>query len=93
MPAASSPGFFTQEDTRATAAITSRGATDDQNGEFGDDIQDVDDEEEEEHADGEEEDVPDPTATGKGRRKGRRTRRLSSRGSNERTKKQRRLWP
>jgi hypothetical protein len=32
MAAASSPGFFTQEEARATKAVTSRGAVDDQNG-------------------------------------------------------------
>jgi hypothetical protein len=47
MATASSPGFFTQEEGRATEAIVSRGAADDQNGEFGDGTQDVDEEEEE----------------------------------------------
>jgi hypothetical protein len=41
MATASSPGFFTQEEGRATEAIVSRGAADDQNGEFGDGTQDT----------------------------------------------------
>jgi hypothetical protein len=32
MAAASSPGFFTQEEARATEAVAARGAIDDQNG-------------------------------------------------------------
>jgi hypothetical protein len=47
MAAASSPGFFTQEEARATEAVASRGAVDDQNDGFGDGTQDVDEEEEE----------------------------------------------
>jgi hypothetical protein len=47
MAAASSPGFFTQEEARATEAIASRGGVDDQNDGFGDGTQDIDDEEEE----------------------------------------------
>jgi hypothetical protein len=50
MAAASSPDFFTQEEARATEAIASRGAVDDQNDGFGDDTQDVNEEEEEEQA-------------------------------------------
>jgi hypothetical protein len=47
MAAASSPGFFTQEEARATEAVVARGAVDDQNDGFGDGTQDVDKEEEE----------------------------------------------
>jgi hypothetical protein len=47
MAAASSPGFFTQEEARATEAVASWGAVDDQNDGFGDGTQDVDKEEEE----------------------------------------------
>jgi hypothetical protein len=42
MAAASSPGFFTQEEARAADAVASRGAIDDQNDRFGDGTQDVD---------------------------------------------------
>jgi hypothetical protein len=45
MAAASSPGFFTQEEAKATEAVASRGAIDDQNDGFGDGTQDVDEEE------------------------------------------------
>jgi hypothetical protein len=47
MAAASSPGFFTQEEARATEAVAARGAIDDQNDGFEDGTQDVDEEEEE----------------------------------------------
>jgi hypothetical protein len=47
MAAASSPGFFTQEEARAMEVVASRGAIDDQNDGFGDGTQDVDEEEEE----------------------------------------------
>jgi hypothetical protein len=70
MAAASSPGFFTQEEARATEAIASRGVINDQNDGFGDSTQDVDKEEEEQaDLDEEEEDTPQPTATSKGRKK------------------------
>jgi hypothetical protein len=69
MAATSSPGFFTQEEARATKAITSRGAVNDQNNGFGDGTQDIDKEEEEQADLDEEEDAPEPTATSKGRKK------------------------
>jgi hypothetical protein len=70
MAAASSPGFFTQEEARATKAVASRGAVDDQNYGFGDGTQDVDKEKEEEQADlDEEDDALEPTPTLKGRKK------------------------
>jgi hypothetical protein len=47
MAAALSPGFFTQEEARATEAVASRGGVDDQKDGFGDGTQDVDEEEEE----------------------------------------------
>jgi hypothetical protein len=68
--AASSSGFFTQEEAKATEAIAAaaRGGVDDQG--FGDGAQDVVDEEEEEQANiDEEDDVPEPTSTSKGRKK------------------------
>jgi hypothetical protein len=69
MVAASSLGFFTQEEARATEAVTAaRGGVDDHG--FGDGTQDVEEEEEEEQADpNEEDDVPDPRPTLKGRKK------------------------
>jgi hypothetical protein len=67
MAAASSLGFFTQEEARATEAVASRGAVDDQNDGFGEDTQDVDEEEEEQADLDEEEDAPEPTPTSKGR--------------------------
>jgi hypothetical protein len=71
MAAASSPGFFTKEESRAMKAVAARGAVDDQNDGFGDDTQDVDEEEEEEEQANldEEEDVPEPTPMSKGRKK------------------------
>jgi hypothetical protein len=69
MAAASSPGFFTQEEARATEAVVAaaRGGVDDHG--FRDGTQDVD-EEEEEHADlDEEDDAPEPTPMSKGRKK------------------------
>jgi hypothetical protein len=69
MAVASSPGFFTQEEARATEAIVAaaRGGVDDHG--FGDSTQDVN-KEEEEHADLDEEDnVPELTSTSKGRKK------------------------
>jgi hypothetical protein len=65
MAAASSPSFFTQEEARATEAVASRGAVDNQNDGFGDDTQDVDEEEEEQDDLDEEEDAPEPTTTSK----------------------------
>jgi hypothetical protein len=47
MAAVLSPGFFTQEEARATEAVASRGIVDDQNDGFGDGTQDLDEEEEE----------------------------------------------
>jgi hypothetical protein len=69
MAAASSLGFFTQEEARAMEAVASRGAVDDQNDGFGDGTQDVDEEEEEQADLDEEEDAPKPTPTSKGRKK------------------------
>jgi hypothetical protein len=69
MAPASSPGFFTQEEARATEAVAVRGAVDDQNDGFGDDTQDVDEEEEEQADLNEEDDAPEPTPTSKGRKK------------------------
>jgi hypothetical protein len=69
MAAASSPGFFTQEEARATEAIAARGAVDDQNDGFGDNTQEVDKEEEEQANLDEEDDAPEPTPTSKGRKK------------------------
>jgi hypothetical protein len=66
MAAASSPGFFTQEEARATEAVASRGAVDDQNDGFGDSTQDVDEEEEEQADLDEKDDAPEPTPTSKG---------------------------
>jgi hypothetical protein len=45
MVAASSPSFFTQEEAKATEAVASRGAIDDQHDRFGDSTRDVDEEE------------------------------------------------
>jgi hypothetical protein len=87
MAAASSPGFFTQQEARVTEAVASRGAVDDQNNGFGDGTQDIDKEEEEQADLDKEDDAPEPTPTSKGRKKGRRTRRRQSRGSNGRAKK------
>jgi hypothetical protein len=69
MAVASSPGFFTQEEARATEAIASRGAIDDQNNGFRDDTQDVDEEEEEQGDLDEEDDAPEPMPMTKGRKK------------------------
>jgi hypothetical protein len=69
MVAASSPGFFTQEEARATEAVVSRGGVDDQNDGFRDGTQDVDKEEEEQADLDEEDDTPEPTPTSKGRTK------------------------
>jgi hypothetical protein len=75
MAAASSPGFFTQEEARATEAVASRGAVDDQNDGFGDGTQDVDEEEEEQADLDEEDDAPEPMPTSKGRKKRKKNRR------------------
>jgi hypothetical protein len=69
MAAMSSPGFFTQEEARATEAVASRGAVDDQNNGLRDDTQDVDKEEEEQADLDEEDDAPEPTPISKGRKK------------------------
>jgi hypothetical protein len=69
MAAALSPGFFTQEEARATEAVAARGAIDDQNDGFGDITQDVDEEEEEQADLDEEDDAPEPMPTSKGRKK------------------------
>jgi hypothetical protein len=67
MAATSSPGFFTQEEARATeaVAVASRGGVDG----LGDATQDVDEEEEEHAQVDEEDDAPEPTSTAKGRKK------------------------
>jgi hypothetical protein len=69
MAAASSPGFFTQEEARATEAVTAaaRGGVDDHG--FGDGTQDIDKEEEEQANLDEEDDTPEPMPTSKGRKK------------------------
>jgi hypothetical protein len=88
MATAANLGFFTQEEARATKAVAaaSRGGVDDHG--FGDGTQDVDKEEEEQAQVDEDDDAPEPTSTAKGRKKkGRRPRRLPSRGSNGRAKK------
>jgi hypothetical protein len=68
MAAASSLGFFTQEEARVAKAVAmvARGGVDDHG--FGDGTQDVDEEEELDDLD-EEDDVPEPTPTSKGRKK------------------------
>jgi hypothetical protein len=68
MAAASSPGFFTQVEERATEAVAvAAGGVDDHG--FEDSTHDVD-EEEKEHGDlDEEDDAPEPTPTSKGRKK------------------------
>jgi hypothetical protein len=67
MAAASRPGFFTQEEARATEAVAaaSRGGVDG----LGDATQDVDEEEEEQAQVDEEDDAPEPTSMAKGRKK------------------------
>jgi hypothetical protein len=68
MAAASSPGFFTQEEARATEAVAAaRGGVDDHG--VGDGTQDVDEEEEEQANLDKEDDAPEPTPTSKGRKK------------------------
>jgi hypothetical protein len=69
MAAASSPGFFTQEEARATEAIATvaRGGFDDHA--FKDATQDIDEEEEEQADLDEQDDAPEPTSTAKGRKK------------------------
>jgi hypothetical protein len=68
MAAASNPGFFTQEEARATEAVAAvRGGVDDHG--VGDGTQDVDEEEEEQADLDEEDDAPEPTSTSKGRKK------------------------
>jgi hypothetical protein len=71
MSTASSLGFFTQEEARATEAVAAaaRGGVDDHG--FGDGGQDVDEEEEEQADLDEEDDAPEPTltSTSKGRKK------------------------
>jgi hypothetical protein len=60
MAAASSLGFFTQEEARATEAVAvAWGGVDDHG--FGDGTQEVDEEEEEQADPGEEDDAPEPT--------------------------------
>jgi basic membrane lipoprotein Med (substrate-binding protein (PBP1-ABC) superfamily) len=63
MAAASSLGFFTQEEARATEAIAAaaRGNVDDHG--FGDGAQDVEEEEEEQADLDEEDDTPEPMST------------------------------
>jgi hypothetical protein len=69
MAAASSPGFFTQEEARATEAVAAavRGGVDDHG--FGDGTQNIDEEEEEQADLDEEDDAPEPTLMAKGRNK------------------------
>jgi hypothetical protein len=71
MAAASSPGFFTQEEARATEAVAaaSRGGYDG----VGDAMQDVNEEGEEKGQVDEEDDAPEPTSTAKGRKKRKKT--------------------
>jgi hypothetical protein len=69
MTTTSSPGFFTQEEARATEAVASRGAVDDQNNGFRDGTQDFDEEEEEQADLDEEDDAPKPMPMSKGRKK------------------------
>jgi hypothetical protein len=71
--AAANPGFFTQEEARATEAVAaaSRGGVDDHG--FGDGTQDVDEEEEEQAQVDEDDDAPEPTSTAKGRKKRKKT--------------------
>jgi hypothetical protein len=71
MATAVNPGFFTQEEARATKAImaASRGGDDG----LRDATQDVDEEEEEHAQVDEEDDVPEPTSTAKGRNKRKKT--------------------
>jgi hypothetical protein len=69
MAAASSPGFFTQEEARATEVVAVRGTIDDQNGGFGDGTQDIDEEEEDQADLDKEDNAPMPTLTSKGRKK------------------------
>jgi hypothetical protein len=73
MAAAANPGFFTQEEARATEAVTaaSRGGIDDHG--FGDGTQDIDKEEEEQAHVEEDDDAPEPTSTVKGRKKRKKT--------------------
>jgi hypothetical protein len=67
MAAAANPGFFTQEEARATevVAAASRGGDDG----LGDTTEDVDKEEEEHIQVDEADDTPEPTSTAKGRKK------------------------
>jgi hypothetical protein len=71
MATAANPGFFTQEEARATEAIAaaSRGGDDG----LEDATQDVDEEEEEHIQVDEEDDVPEPTSTAKGQKKRKKT--------------------
>jgi hypothetical protein len=71
MAAASLPGFFTQEEARATKAVAaaSRGGVDG----LGDATQDVDEKEEEQAQVDEEDDAPEPTSMMKGRKKRKKT--------------------
>jgi hypothetical protein len=73
MAAAANPGFFTQEEARATKAIAaaSRGGVDDHG--FGDGTQHVDKEEEEQAQVDEDDDAPEPTSTVKGRKRRKKT--------------------
>jgi hypothetical protein len=73
MAAAANPGFFTQEEARATEAIAAapRGGIDDHR--FGDGTQDVDEEEEEQAQVDKDDNAPEPTSTTKGRKKRKKT--------------------
>jgi hypothetical protein len=76
MATAASPGFFTQEEARATeaVAVAARVGVDDQG--FGDGGQDVDKEEEEQADLDEDDNAPEPTSTS--RSKGRKKRKKNS---------------
>jgi hypothetical protein len=69
MAAVSSPGFFTQEEARATEAIAAATWGDIDDHRFGDGTQDVDEEEEEQADLDEKDDAPELTSTLKGRKK------------------------
>jgi hypothetical protein len=71
MAAAANPGFFTQEEARATEAVAAASRGDDDG--FGEATQDVDEEEEEHVQVDEEDDAPEPTSTAKGRKKRKKT--------------------
>jgi hypothetical protein len=71
MAAAANLGFFTQEEARATEAVTATSQGGDDG--FGDATQDVDKEEEDHVQVDEEDDAPEPTSTAKGRKKRKKT--------------------